>query len=144
MGELREECRFATRRLVVGDWDGSLRPERAAFVATDDEDSTTLLASDSASGDPVGLLMLFEDAVSGTPHTDLRIGYLIDEPARGQGFATELVAGFVEWCRERSWVGSLSGGVQPENRASATVLTRNGFVQQASTGRGAEEYRLEL
>lgn len=142
MGQIREECRFETRRLEVGDWDGSLSEERAGFIGGDDEDSTTLVAS--TSGEPVGLLILFEDPASDDAEADLRIGYLIAEDMRGQGFAKELVAGLVAWCREHSWVGSLSGGVEPENVASAVVLTRNGFVQQASTRRGAVEYRLEL
>jgi RimJ/RimL family protein N-acetyltransferase len=146
MGPIREECRFRTPRLDVGIWDGSLGDDRAALIGDDDNDedegSTTLMAS--RSGNPVGLLILFEDPCSAGSHADLRIGYLIDEQARSQGFATELVAGLVQWCRQRPWVRSLSGGVESENVASALVLTRNGFVQQTSTRRGAVEYLLEL
>ncbi len=144
MAELREVCEFRTTRLVVGAWDGSLASQRSDFVGPGDDASTTLLAVDSSSGSPVALLILFEQEPADADRTDLRIGYLVAEAERGRGLAGELVKGFIDWCRERAWIRSISGGVEPDNPASARVLTRNGFVQQASTPMKADEFRLQL
>ncbi len=53
----------------------------------------------------------------------VRLGYLLAERGWGRGMASELVAGFVGWCRENGVV-SISGGVAIDNPASARVLVK--------------------
>jgi len=48
----------------------------------------------------------------------------------GKGYATELVEGFVSWCK-RNDVLTLSAAVNPNNRASIRVLGKNNFTTQA-------------
>jgi RimJ/RimL family protein N-acetyltransferase len=42
--------------------------------------------------------------------------------------ATELLAGFVGWCRARPTIHTVTAGVATTNRASRRVLERLGFV----------------
>ena len=56
------------------------------------------------------------------------MGYVIAESAWGKGFATEVVAGLADWCRDNGTIRSLIGGVADRNGASARVLRKNGFV----------------
>jgi ribosomal-protein-alanine N-acetyltransferase len=54
------------------------------------------------------------------------IGYLLAESAWGQGYASELLEGFVDWCTTAD-ISSVIGGVARENVASRRVLEKNGF-----------------
>ena len=70
--------------------------------------------------------MVLETAAATDRGVDVRLGYLIAESAWGKGLASELIGGFVEWCREQTIV-SIEGGVGRENQASQRVLEKNGF-----------------
>ena len=59
---------------------------------------------------------------------DVRLGYLLAESAWGKGLASELIEGFVRWCRGEAAIRSLAGGVNPDNAASIHVLEKNGFL----------------
>lgn len=108
-------------------WRGDWSPVRArAWIDERDRESPTCLVVDRESGQPVGLLILFEVPLDiGT--VDVRIGFVLAERVWGRGYATELVAGLVEWARAQLPVATLTGGVATSNPASARVLTRNGF-----------------
>lgn len=73
-------------------------------------------------------MILFEsdDEKSGSV---VRLGYLLSESAWGQGLASELVRGFVDWCGTVE-IAAILGGVERDNTASQRVLTKNGFMSQ--------------
>ncbi len=79
-------------------WQGPYSVTRAQqWVEERDKEGTTLLVVDKQVNQPVGLMILFEtEDIYGF---EVRLGYLLAEPAWGKGFASELVRGFVGWCR---------------------------------------------
>lgn len=122
-------------------WQGQYTPERATrWIIERDLEGQTLLVVDRATSQAIGLVMLHESAAADGAGVDIRLGYLLAEAAWGNGFGSELVAGFVTWCRQHSGVRSISGGVAAENMASARILEKNGFVRigDAQADPGAE------
>ena len=108
-------------------WRGDYSPLRAgAWIDERDRESPPCLVVDRESGQPLGLLILSEVPLD-TETVDIRIGYVLAERMWGRGYATELVAGLVEWARAQPPVATLTGGVTTSNPASASVLTSNGF-----------------
>lgn len=117
-----------TQSLPEG-WQGAYTIERASeWIQERDREGATLLVVERSSRVPIGLMILFEsyDEKSGSA---VRLGYLLSEPAWGQGFASELVRGFVDWCRMVE-IAIILGGVERDNLASQRVLTKNGFMSQ--------------
>mmetsp|Transcript_18083 Transcript_18083/g.33682 ORF Transcript_18083/g.33682 Transcript_18083/m.33682 type:complete len:88 (-) Transcript_18083:963-1226(-) len=80
------------------------------------------------------MVVLFEPENFG----HLRLGYMLAENAWGKGYASEIVAGFVEWCHKRD-IKSISGGVEPDNVASRRVLDKCGFIAEPNTGESEEQ-----
>ena len=73
------------------------------------------------------------------------LGYLLAETGWGQGFATELVSGFVAHLREAGWTGTVIGGMDPQNIASARVLSKAGFRPLSGVAQdGAVYYATEV
>ncbi|MBT5875331.1 MAG: GNAT family N-acetyltransferase [Candidatus Latescibacteria bacterium] len=119
-------------------WQGTYTLDRArAWIEERDDEGMTLLAVEKVSRRPIGLIILFESG-SSTARTDLRLGYLLAESAWGKGLASELIGGFVAWCGSNG-VGSLAGGVEPENIASRRVLEKCGFVLDATSESSEEQ-----
>ena len=111
-----------TRSLPIT-WQGVYTAERAAaWIHERDQEGTTLLVIERSSNDSIGFLILSADH----PHK-LRIGYLLAESVWGKSLASELIEGFVGWCRE-SDIRSVKAGVAEDNVASQRVLTKNGFT----------------
>ena len=140
----------AVTRSLPGEWSGDYSVDRAqAWIAERDDEGVTLLALERSSRRPIGLVLLFAESADpdqGRSSADLRLGYLLGENTWGKGFASELVAGLVAWCRDHE-VASLTGGVADGNAASARVLTKNGFrdvTDAAAVGQGERLYRLKL
>ncbi len=120
-----------TRALPPG-WQGAYDLDRAAaWIAERDAQGQTLLVANRNSGEPVGLIILFESAA--IEGVDVRLGYLMAESTWGSGLASELVEGFVGWCRRQGHIRSIAGGVASDNPASVRVLEKNGFVPLGST-----------
>lgn len=114
-----------TRSLPEG-WQGEYSADRASmWVAERDQEGATLLVLDGASKAPIGLMVLFESEEEGDGRC-IRIGYLLAESAWGRGYGSELLKGFIDWCRTVD-ISSVIGGVARENRASRRVLEKNGF-----------------
>ena len=65
----------------------------------------------------------------------VEIGYRVHPAWRGQGIATELAAGLVDWAREQGAQRCLAS-VAPGNAASLAVIARLGFVH---TGEQVDE-----
>jgi ribosomal-protein-alanine N-acetyltransferase len=118
----------AVTRDLPPQWQSPYDRDRASqwFVERQSE-STVLLIVDRSDGLPVGLLILSESANS-DPSLEIRLGYMFNESNWGRGLATEVVAGFADWCRTNGSVRSVIGGVAHGNNASARVLQKNGFV----------------
>ena len=129
------------------EWQGEYSFERArSWIDERDAEGAVLLAADLNSDRVVGLLILHETVGPDDPDAvEIRLGYLLAESVWGQGHASELIAGFVAWCRGQPRLRSIVGGVAPDNIASARVLTKNGFVltDDASPG-GDQMYELVL
>ncbi len=140
----------AVTRNLPQPWSGDYTIDRAReWIAERDDEGVTLLVLERMSGGPIGLLLLFEEQVGRGPRrgpADVRLGYLLGEESWGKGYASEIVAGLVAWCRSRE-VTSLAGAVADDNPASAGVLTKNGFSDVAdanAAGPGERLYRLDL
>ena len=133
-----------TTAALPDDWRGDFDADRAQrWVVARDAESPTLLVVDRATGQPLGMVILFEVAGDDDGAVEVRLGYVLGESAWGRGLATELVGGLVRWARGRPGIGSLSGGVAVGNEASAKVLRRNGF-RPAGAGGGEQFHRLDL
>ncbi len=136
-----------TRSLPPG-WQGQYSAERArTWIEEQDAESTVLVVAEKASGEIIGLVLLSE-MTSEQGGADVQVGYLLAEHAWGRGFASELVAGFVDWCRQRTEQLVLYAGVGADNPASNRVLEKCGFspVETGETGsdHGEQKYRLDL
>lgn len=125
-------------------WHGRYPPDRARkWIDERDAEGPCLLVVERESREPVGLVILFESDVA--DGVEVRLGYLLAEGAWGRGLASELVGGFVAWCREQSALGSIVAGVETTNPASAEVLLKNGFVAtNSSPPHEAQLYELSL
>ncbi len=137
-----------TRTLPTA-WQGSYTVSRAReWVRERDKEGTTLLVIDKSTKEPVGLVILIEvDSENAIDGIEVRLGYLLSEPAWGRGLATELVGGFVDWCRTQASIATLAGGVDADNPASIRVLEKNGFrLVEADAGKAQDHrlYRLRL
>lgn len=136
-------------RALPPSWQGRYTVGRArAWVSERDQEGTTLLIVDKSTKQAMGLIILFEmDAEGGRDGIEVRLGYLLSEPAWGKGFASELVRGFVAWCRGQASITSMAGGVAQDNPASKRVLEKNGFRPVQSDGEIAQDeewFRLQL
>ena len=128
-------------------WHGTYSVERArTWIAERDAEGETLLIVDKETREAIGLVILFESRPSADQAaTEVRLGYLLAEAAWGRGFASELLAGFVIWCRGHPPIAAIIGGVARENLASARVLTKNGFARVPTTApEDEDQYRLDL
>lgn len=131
-------------RALPDEWHGDFTVVRAqAWIDERDAESPTLLATEGASGRPVGLVILYavprDDAT-----VDLRIGYLFSEDSWGRGLATELVSGLVGWSRMQPSLHTLTGGVDATNEASARVLVKNGFSRISADADDEAVYQLDV
>jgi RimJ/RimL family protein N-acetyltransferase len=128
-------------------WQGAYTIDRARlWIEERDREGKTLLVISRSTRSPIGMMILFESVRDIVNKVEIRLGYLLKESSWGKGFASELVRGFVDWCRENN-VASIIGGVDRENIASRRVLEKNGFVCILDSEEdGSEEiiYQLQL
>ena len=101
-------------------WQGKYTIERGRkWIKERDEKGTTLLVVDRSTLRAISLMILFViEAEGGNGETELRLAYLLSADTLKQGIASELLTGFVAWCREESPISSIAGGVAPDNLAS--------------------------
>ena len=136
-----------TRSLPIS-WQGSYTVDRARiWIEERDNEGAALLVVDKSTVQPVGLIVLFETEAESKGCIEVRIGYMLSEWTWGKGIASELLGGFVGWCRGHASIFSIVGGVAQENFASRRVLEKNGFMLVQSEGEPADQeqrYRLSL
>ena len=118
------------------------------WIGERDKEGTTLLVIDKSTKEPVGLVILIEvDSANAIDGIEVRLGYLLSEPAWGKGLASELVKGFVAWCRTQAPISTLAGGVDADHPASMRVLEKNGLRPVEAEGEVDQRhlmYRLRL
>lgn len=90
-----------------------------------------------------GLLILADTSEFDATPT-LRLGYLFAQPAWGQGYATELVAGLVRELRSIGWGGQLLAGVSRANPGSSRVLLKAGFVEIPAEDAASQSFRIRF
>ncbi len=118
-----------TRWLPEG-WQGEYSSARAQeWLLERHAESVVLEARERPQSDVIGMMLLSESGGDDGP-IELRLGYMLAERAWGRGLATELVAGFVEWCRQRPESIVIVAGVEEGNVASVRVLERCGFERR--------------
>lgn len=90
------------------------------------------------SGDPVG-----DIGFKGPPgeRCEVEVGYGIDGPHRGRGYATEAARALTQWALAQQDVYFVMAETAPDNGASRRVLEKLGFKP---AGEGAEGPRFEL
>lgn len=127
--------RPATTEHLPAEWAGDYDADRAHRWVTDrDAEGITSLALDRTTDRPVALLLATADG------PDIRLGYVLATEAWGRGLATELVEGFVTWCRGAG-VASIVAGVEAGNPASVRVLEKTGFTLLPGAGTDELVYR---
>lgn len=135
-----------TTRALPSPWRGDYdRSRAAAWIRERDDESAVSIVTDRETSIPVGLIILFTaPADDSSGRVDIRLGYLLGESVWGQGLGTELVAGFVEWCRSVPRIRSVAGGVEQDNIASTRALAKNGFAPVGPAIDGEQLYELDL
>ena len=63
-------------------------------------------------------------------YRSLRIGYCLDEPAWGKGYATEAVRAMLHWACDALDVNRVNAELDTRNAASARVLEKLGFERE--------------
>ena len=116
-------------RTLPFSWQGSYSVDRAReWIKRRDQEGTTLIVIDRSTHRAAGMVILFEmEAEEGAGGVDIRLGYVLSEATWGRGIASEIVNGFVSWCRGQKSISSIASGVAHDNPASRRVLEKNGF-----------------
>lgn len=118
----------AVTRALPPEWQGRYTRERAGqWVTERDDEGTTLLVTERASTTAVGLMITLESTAKGETGLDVRLGYVLAESVWGRGLGSELLDGFIRWCRAEAALRSLIAGVSEDNPASVRILEKNGF-----------------
>lgn len=110
------------------------RERTKAWIQERDSESKTLLAVEKETKKPIGLVNFFRVGNS-AEGTYLRLGYLVSKVMWNNGLATELVDGFIHWCKENN-ISTVLAGVEPDNIASIRVLEKNNFLTEKTDGNG--------
>lgn len=116
-------------------WRGNYDKRRAKFwIQERDSESKTLLAVEKETNKALGFINFFKvgDRSRGTY---LRLGYLLSNVMWNKGFGTELVDGFIHWCKENN-ISTVLAGVDPDNIASIRVLEKNNFLAETTDTNG--------
>ncbi len=120
-------------------WQGEYSAQRAReWIQARDDEGTVLLVVEQGSRLPIGLVILFEVEPADHTGVEIRLGYLLAETAWGKGMASELIAGFVSWCRGAE-VAAIVGGVARGNVPSRRVLEKCGFTCVPATEESEEQ-----
>ena len=123
-----------TKRFPVM-WRGNYDKKRAkAWIYERDCESKTLLAVEKETKKALGYISFFREG-DRSRGTYLRLGYLVSKVMWNNGLATELVEGFIHWCKENN-ISTVLARVDPDNTASIRVLEKNNFLTQTTDANG--------
>jgi RimJ/RimL family protein N-acetyltransferase len=75
---------------------------------------------------------------------DAHIGYLLGESYWGQGYATELLKGLIDFIKHENKITQLIAGVATNNIVSSKLLLKLGFVKSASENNETVFYEYRL
>ncbi|KGJ87532.1 GNAT family N-acetyltransferase [Colwellia psychrerythraea] len=75
---------------------------------------------------------------------DTHIGYLLGESYWGQGYATELLKGLIDFIDSENEITRLIAGVATDNVASIKLLHKLGFMQSSSEDKGTIFFEYQL
>ena len=70
----------------------------------------------------------------------VEVGYGIDEPYRGYGYATEALETILEWAFDQPGVTTVAAETAPDNAASRRVLEKCGFFPTGIDGKEGPRY----
>ena len=129
-------CRSLTPKVgrsLPASWQGGVQPSDVAPWMAQREAEGAMFTVCCPGFGLLGLFMFFAANPDDRADNEVRVGYVLAEEAWGQGFASELLAGFVNLWARRKCKGRLLAGVSRGNRASRRVLEKNGFLHQRDT-----------
>ncbi len=135
----------AVTRSLPEAWQGVYTREWAGvWIEERDQEGTTLLAISKTDRLLIGLMILSgsgEDGPDGdgSGPVEIRLGYLLAEKVWGKGYATEMVEGFVRWCRTQESISGITAGVGRVNRSSRNVLEKNHFQLEPQSASGESD-----
>ena len=114
-------------------WQGiTTQDDALAWIDEMSSEGEVFCIRPTATGEIIGFLTMFIDRDADLGGLRLHLGYFLAESSWGEGLGGELIAGLVHWCqetgRDAANVREIIGFVEPDNIASAKVLTRNGFA----------------
>lgn len=89
-------------------------------------------------------LMILADTSAFDGRPTVRLGYMLVQSSWGQGFATELVTGFVRALGASGWQGQVLAGVSVANPGSSRVLIKAGFDELPAAQTDVRSFRFEL
>lgn len=125
-------------------WRGDYDKRRAKFwIQERDSEAKTLLAVDKETKNAIGYVTFFRVGEL-SQGLKIRLGYLFSHSMWNKGFATEVVGGFMNLCKENN-ISTVLAGVDPSNTASIRVLEKNNFLIQKKDTNGIHhlfEYKL--
>lgn len=75
---------------------------------------------------------------------DAHIGYLLGELYWGNGYATELLKGLIDFIKHENKIKRLVAGVATNNIVSSNLLHKIGFVKSASENNEIDFYEYQL
>ena len=129
---------------LPADWHGAYSVERAReWIEARDAETLVLLVTVTETQASVGLVLLHESRDDGDGDSVLRLGYLIRQSEWGQGYATEVARGVVDWARRRGHARILAG-VAADNVASVSVLEKAGFQPERGSTEPAGELAYQI
>ena len=89
-------------------------------------ESSVLLIKTTDDEKSIGFIFLYREEES---PFEIRFGYLLHKDVWGKGLGTEVLNGFIKWCRADGRIKSIDGGVATNNKGSIRVLEKLGFTQ---------------
>jgi RimJ/RimL family protein N-acetyltransferase len=74
------------------------------------------------------------------PASPVELGYLLDQPFWGKGYASEVCAEILRWSFAEHRPERIIADVMPANEASVQILRKLGFTRDGDADRGAHRY----